>query len=159
MNLVARLKSELAYFTGAMRAVKMSGAIMKHPDRTFRDLVEELAAKHSGNLALVSDRERFTYAEWNGRANRYARWLRAQGLSKGDAVALFMPNRPDYICIWTGGTKLGCITALINSNLTGKGLAHCITIADAKIVIVDAALASEFASDRGLIDPGGRVLI
>jgi fatty-acyl-CoA synthase len=159
MNLVARLKSEFAYFTGAMRAVKMSGAIMKHPHRTFRDMVEELAGKHSGNLALVSDRERFTYAEWNRRANRYARWLRAQGLSKGDAVALFMPNRPEYICIWTGGTKLGCITALINSNLTGKGLAHCITIADAKVMIVDAALSEEFATARNLIDPSVRVFM
>ena len=159
MSLIARLKSDFAYFAGAMRAVKMSGAVMKNPDRTFRDVAEELAEKHAGKLALVSDRERFTYAEWNGRANRYARWMRAQGLRKGDAIALFMPNRPEYICIWTAGTKLGCITALINSNLTGKGLAHCITIAEAKIVIVDAALAGEFATARGLIDPGLRVFI
>ncbi|MEA2838962.1 MAG: fatty-acyl-CoA synthase [Methylobacteriaceae bacterium] len=159
MNLVARLKSDAAYFSGAMRAVKMSGAIMKHPDRTFRDMAEELAAKHGSNVALVSDRERFTYAEWNGRANRYARWMRAQRLRKGDAVALFMPNRPDYICIWTAGTKLGAVTALINSNLTGKGLAHCITIADAKVVIVDATLAREFATARELIDPNVRVFM
>jgi fatty-acyl-CoA synthase len=159
MNLIARLKSEFAYFSGAMRAVKMSGAIMKNPDRTFRDIAEDLAAKYADKPALVSDRERLTYSEWNGRANRYARWLRAQGLRKGDAVALFMPNRPEYICIWTAGTKLGAITALINSNLTGKGLAHCITIAEAKIVIVDAALAREFESARGLIDPGVRVFV
>ena len=159
MNLIARLKSEVAYFTGAMRAVKMSGAIMKNPDRTFRDIAEDLAAKYADKPALVSDRERLTYAEWNARANRYARWMRAQGLRKGDAVALFMPNRPEYICIWTAGTKLGCITALINSNLTGKGLAHCITIADAKIVIVDAALAHEFETARSLIDPSLRVFI
>jgi fatty-acyl-CoA synthase len=159
MNLITRLKSEFAYFAGATRAVKMSGAIMKNPDRTFRDIAEELAAKHAGNLALVSDRERFTYGEWNAHSNRYARWLRAQGLRKGDAVALFMPNRPEYICIWTGGAKAGCITALINSNLTGKGLAHCITIADAKVVIVDAVLAPEFETVRHLIDPNLRVFM
>jgi fatty-acyl-CoA synthase len=159
MNLIARLKSEFAYFAGATRAVKMSGAIMKNPDRTFRDIAEELAAKHAGNLALVSDRERFTYSEWNARSNRYARWLRAQGLRKGDAVALFMPNRPEYICVWTGGAKAGCITALINSNLTGKGLAHCITIADAKVVIVDAELAREFETVRHLINPNLRVFL
>ena len=159
MNLIARLKSELAYFAGATRAVKMSGAIMKNPDRKFRDIAEELAAKHGGKLALVSDREQFTYAEWNGRANCYARWLLAHGVRKGDAVALFMPNRPEYICVWTGGTKLGCITALINSNLTGKGLAHCITIADSKIVIVDAALAHEFETARALISSNVRIFI
>ncbi|MEA2834256.1 MAG: fatty-acyl-CoA synthase [Methylobacteriaceae bacterium] len=159
MKLIARLKSEFAYFAGATRAVKMSGAIMKNPNRTFRDIAEELAAKHAGNLALVSDHERFTYSEWNAHSNRYARWLRAQGLRKGDAVALFMPNRPEYICVWTGGAKAGCITALINSNLTGKGLAHSITIADAKVVIVDAELAREFETVRHLIDPNLRVFI
>jgi len=159
MNPIARLKSEFAYFAGATRAVKMSGAIMKNPDRTFRDIAEDLAAKHSDRAALVSDRERFTYAEWNGRANRYARWMRTQGLRKGDAVALFMPNRPEYICVWTGGTKIGCITALINSNLAGKGLAHCITIAEAKVLIVDAALAREFETARGLIDANVRVFV
>jgi fatty-acyl-CoA synthase len=159
MKLIARLKTEFAYFAGATRAVKMSGAIMKNPNRTFRDIAEELAAKHAGNLALVSDHERFTYSEWNAHSNRYARWLRAQGLRKGDAVALFMPNRPEYICVWTGGAKAGCITALINSNLTGKGLAHCITIADAKVVIVDAELAREFETVRHLIDPNLRVFI
>jgi fatty-acyl-CoA synthase len=159
MNLAARLKSDFAYFTGAMRAVKKSGAIMKNPDRTFRDIVEELAAKHGDKPALISDREGLSYAQWNGRANRYARWMQAQGLRKGDAVALFMPNRPEYVCIWTAGTKVGCITALINSNLTGKGLAHCITIADAKIVIVDAALAREFETARSLIEPNVRVFM
>jgi fatty-acyl-CoA synthase len=159
MNLLARLRSEFAYFTGAMRAVKKSGAIMKNPDRTFRDIVEELAAKHGDKPALISDRESFSYAQWNGRANRYARWMQAQSLRKGDAVALFMPNRPEYVCIWTAATKVGCITALINSNLTGKGLAHCITIADAKIVIVDAALAREFETARSLIEPNVRVFM
>src|SRR5436305_10923643 len=85
--------------------------------------------------------------------------MRAQGLRKGDAVALFMPNGPEYICVWTGGTKIGCITALINSNLTGKGLAHCITIAEAKVLIVDAALAREFETARGLIDAKLRVFV
>ncbi|GAC1336719.1 MAG: long-chain-acyl-CoA synthetase [Beijerinckiaceae bacterium] len=159
MGLIARLKSEFAYLAGARRAVKMSGAIMTNPDRTFRDIVEELAVKHADKPAIVSDRERFTYAEWNGRANRYARWMRAQGLRKGDAVALFMPNRADYICVWTGGAKAGCITALINSNLTGKGLAHCIAIAEAKCIIVDAALVQEFEAARGLIDPSVCVFV
>jgi fatty-acyl-CoA synthase len=159
MNVIARLKSELAYFNGARRAVKMSGAVMKNPDRTFRDIAEDIAAKYRDNLALVSHRERFTYGEWNSHSNRYARWMRAQGLRKGDAVALFMPNRPEYICVWTGGAKAGCITALLNSNLTGKGLAHCITIANAKVIIVDAALVREFETVRHLIHPELRVFV
>jgi acyl-CoA synthetase (AMP-forming)/AMP-acid ligase II len=36
------------------------------------------------------------------RSNRYARWARANGVKKGDAVCLLMPNRPEYMAIWAG---------------------------------------------------------
>ena len=37
-------------------------------------------------LALLSDRERLTYRELAARANQYARWALAQGLTKGEVV-------------------------------------------------------------------------
>ena len=37
------------------------------------------------------------------------------------------------------------MTALLNTNLTGAALAHCINIVDPRHVIVDDALAASFA--------------
>ena len=45
-------------------------------------------------------------------------------LKKGDCVALFMENKPEYIGIWLGLSKLGVITALINTNLRTHSLKH-----------------------------------
>ena len=66
---------------------------------------------------------------WRRGANRYARWALAQGIAKGDVVALLMPNRADYLAIWLGITRIGGVVALINTNLTGAALAHCLAVA------------------------------
>ena len=109
---------------------------------TICDVMEETAAKFGDRVALISDRETLTFREYDERANRYARWARAQGIAKGDAVALLMGNRPDYLCIWMGVARAGGVTALINTNLTGQALAHSIAIVQAKLVIVGAEPAA-----------------
>ncbi len=56
-------------------------------------------------------------------------------LKKGDTVSLFMENRPEYVCIWLGLSKIGVISALINTNLKSTALVHSIKISNSKIVI------------------------
>ena len=140
MSFFGRISSELAYVRGALRALRRTTPIAKNPTHTVRDLFERLAREHAERPALFSDIERLSYRELNGRANRYARWIRAQGLAKGDVVALLMPNRPEFICVWLGVAKVGGITALLNTNLPGASLAHCLNVVGARTIIVDAAL-------------------
>jgi fatty-acyl-CoA synthase len=64
----------------------------------------------------------------------------SQGIKKGETVCLLMPGRPDYLAIWLGLTSIGAVAALINTNLTGAALAHCITLAGPRHIIVDARL-------------------
>lgn len=67
--------------------------------------------------------------------NKIANFFSKHGLKKGDVVALLMENKPEYIGIWYGLSKLGCITACINSNLRSKSLIHCITVAAPKVLL------------------------
>ena len=103
-------------------------------------MIEELADRFGDAPALLSDRECLTYQALAERSNRYTRWALAQGLAKGDAVGLFMPNRPDYMAIWLGITRVGGVVALLNTNLTGPSLAHCINLVAPKHVIVATEL-------------------
>ena len=56
----------------------------------------------------------------------------AQGIERGDCVALLMENRPDYICAGWACSRSAPIAALINTNLRGQPLAHSIAIAGAR---------------------------
>src|SRR5882724_2492095 len=122
------------------RALELTAPIVRHPDRILPTLIEDLAEKFGDAPALLSDGECLTYRALAERSARYARWAIAQGLTKGDAVCLLMPNRPEYMAIWLGITRVGGVGALINTNLAGPSLAHCINIVAPRHVIVAAEL-------------------
>lgn len=67
-----------------------------------------------------------------------------KGFRKGDCVALLMANRPEYVAIWLGLSKIGVVTALINTNLRRETLLHSIKVANAKAIIVGTELVQAF---------------
>src|SRR5712692_2484582 len=128
------------------RALELTAPIANSPHRTFPTVIEELGEAFGEAPALLSDRECLTYRALAERSNRYARWALDQGLATGDAVCLFMPNRPEYMAIWIGVTSVGGVVALLNTNLAGPSLAHCINIVAPKHIIVAAELIDPLTS-------------
>jgi fatty-acyl-CoA synthase len=126
--------------TAWTRALELTAPIADNPDRIVSTVIEERAEQLGEAPALLSDRECLTYRALAARSNRYARWALDQGLAKGDVVCLLMPNRPEYMAIWLGITSVGGVVALLNTNLAGPSLAHCINIVAPKHVIVAGEL-------------------
>jgi fatty-acyl-CoA synthase len=136
--------------TGALqdwvRALEATAPIAREPQRTLPRVIEDVAAKCGERAALIGTHETLSYRALTGHANRYARWALAQNLAKGETVCLIMPNRPEYMAIWLGISAVGGVAALINTNLRGMALAHCIDIVAPRHVIVDTAFADAFRS-------------
>ena len=109
-------------------------------------MIEELAEKYGDAPALLSDRESFSYRQLDERSNRYARWTLAQGIAKGDTICLLMPNRPEFLALWLGVTRVGGVVAMLNTNLTGHPLAHCINVVSPKHIVVDAEMLASLQS-------------
>jgi len=124
--------------------------IVRNRDRVMSTVIEELAARSGDAPALLSDRECFTYRVLAERSNRYARWALGQGIQKGDVVGLLMTNRPEYFTVWLGITSIGGVVALLNTNLVGPSLSHCINIVAPKHLIV----AGEFVDPLSTALPG-----
>src|SRR5438477_13196414 len=107
MALIDRVAADLACLKGALRTLQATTPIAKHPTRIFPLLIDDLADTYGDAPALLSERESMSYRELAARSNRYARWARGQGLGKGDTVCLMMPNRPEYLALWLGITRIG----------------------------------------------------
>ena len=146
MGLLERVTSELAYLRGALRTLNRVKPIKATPNRTMCERMEEVANRHPDRVALISEHETFTYGEYNGRANRYARFAGAEGIGRNETVALLMPNRPEYLAIWMGVARSGGATALLNTSQTGQALAHSIAIVKPKIAIIAAELVEAYQS-------------
>ncbi len=87
---------------------------------------------------LHADISSFKVEEYS---NRVANYFMSRGFRKGDTVALFMENRPEYVATWIGLSKIGVIPALINYNLKQKALIHSMQVAKCKAIIYGSELS------------------
>ena len=140
-----------------MRALELTASIPSRPHHLLSTSLEELAQKLGDAPALLSDNERLTYRALAERANRYSRWALDQGITKGDVVCLLMPNRPEYMAIWLGITRVGGIVSLLNTGLTGLSLTHCIHVVEPKHIFVSAEFVEAFNAALPLLKEGTKV--
>jgi fatty-acyl-CoA synthase len=112
-----------------LRALEMTAKIGDAPTRILPTVIQELGARFGEAPALIATRETFSHARLAARTNQVSRWALAQGIRKGDTVCLLLPNCPDYLVLWLGITAIGGIVALLNTNLKGEALGHCIAVA------------------------------
>jgi fatty-acyl-CoA synthase len=129
-----------------LKAIELTARIEADPTRLFADVIDGWAAKQSDQTALVSEFETLSYRALSARINQYARWALAAGITKRDTVGLIMPGRPDYLAAWLGISRIGGVVALINTNLVGPSLAHCINVARPAHIILADELAPTYAS-------------
>jgi fatty-acyl-CoA synthase len=125
-----------------LRALALTAQIDRAPERVLAQVIEEQALERPRAPALLADEQQLGYGDLATAMRRYARWALAQGLRKGETVALIAHNHPGYMAAWLGLTSVGVVVALVNTNLRGEALAHCLASASPRLLIA----ADEFAA-------------
>ena len=120
------------------------GMVPRAPDVTdsFSARVEANALRFGQRPAIVFEGRTLTWSELNEEANRYAQYFKGQGLERGDTVSLIMENRVEFLALLIGLNKLGVTIGLINTNLNGRPLAHCVNVTNSKKCIFGAEVAA-----------------
>jgi fatty-acyl-CoA synthase len=146
------LGREISFFLKVRALTKRYDSVKPETATGVADVLEGWAKKRPKHKAIFFEDKVYTYEEYNAHANRYALWARSIGIKRGDAVALLMENRPEYLFAWAGLAKVGAIAALINTNQRERALAHSLTISQAGHVILGSELASNYESAAGLLE-------
>ncbi|MEO1659388.1 MAG: long-chain-acyl-CoA synthetase [Pseudomonadota bacterium] len=157
MGVIQTIKREVGTVLTLQRLKKWTDDIAPDSTNLVADDFEAVVDKYPNNVAWRFEGKLTTYAEMDRLANQTANWALGLGLKSGDAVALFMENRPEYVSIWYGLAKIGVIVGLINHNLTDKALAHCVNIADAKLIITGTDQDEAIRSADGLFEGSPKV--
>ena len=79
--------------------------------------------------------KRMTFREVNEQTNRVAHFFESRSYGRGDVIALCAENRHDYMGLWLGMSKLGSVTALINTYIRDSSLVHTLQTVKAKGVM------------------------
>ena len=121
----------------------------------FGARVEANALKFGQRSAIVFEGQEVNWSEFNALANRYAHYLKSQGVQRGDTVSVIMENRIEFLALLVGVNKIGVTAGLINTNLTGKPLVHCITVTHSKKCIFGSEVSgalNEVKDELGLTE-------
>lgn len=78
-------------------------------------------------------------------SNKVGNYFSSKGFKRGDTIALLMETKLEYSSMWLGLSKIGVVTALINSNLRKETLIHSINAASSKAIIVSAEMLEAVA--------------
>lgn len=108
---------------------------MQRTNATIGSIFEQTTAKHPNKTCFVFEEQNWSFDRCNRLANRVAHHFQSAGFRRGDVVGLLMENRPEFVCIWLGLSKLGIIVPLINTNLRLGALLHSVTVAKCKALV------------------------
>jgi fatty-acyl-CoA synthase len=148
MSFLKTIKDEINYVGAFLRIIKEVKSVDAKSNFGIADEIEMRVDKFGSNLAFLEDDINLTYDDMEKYANRIAAWALSEGCIAGDTVALFIRNRAHYVAVWFGLTKIGVIPALLNYQLAGPALAHCVNVSDSKIIIVDHEMADQWQSAK-----------
>ncbi|XP_053963248.1 long-chain fatty acid transport protein 4 [Anastrepha ludens] len=107
-------------------------------------IFQERAKMHPQKPCFIMDDRSLSFQWVEDYTNKVGAYFKARGLQRGDSVALIMETRPEYVCLWLGLSKIGVVTALINSHLRRETLLHSIHVANAQAIIVGTELTKAF---------------
>lgn len=82
---------------------------LTYPEISLPDILAETAKKYPNNTALIFFGNKITYRELDDLCSRFASALVGLGVKKGDRVALFLPNVPQFTICYYGALRAGAI--------------------------------------------------
>jgi long-chain acyl-CoA synthetase len=114
------------------------------PTRTWKNLppsiraVAEAGRAHADKIFLVHEDERVSFETFYRAVSAFARVLRAEGVAKGDRVAIIMRNLPEWPVAFYAASALGAIVTPLNAWWTGPELEYGLVDSGTKVAIVDS---------------------
>jgi long-chain acyl-CoA synthetase len=108
------------------------------PDRyaSLVDILEESMSNYADRIAYVNMDHQLSFKELDQYSRDFAAYLQAQGLQKGDAVAVMMPNVLQYPIALFGTLRAGMTVVNVNPLYTPRELKHQLSDANCKAIVI-----------------------
>jgi long-chain acyl-CoA synthetase len=108
-------------------------------------MLRETASASPGKAVAISAGGRLTYAELDAQSDRLAAGLEFAGLRPGDPVALQLPNIPEFLIVYFGILKAGCVAVPMNVMLKAPEVAFQLADSGATVLITWEGILGEAA--------------
>jgi long-chain acyl-CoA synthetase len=114
-----------------------------HAHASLKDILEQSCQRYAGLPAFSNMGATMTYAQLDRMSRAFGAYLQGSvGLSKGDRVAIMMPNLLQYPVAMFGALRAGMTVVNVNPLYTPRELQHQLTDSGAKVIVVLENFAS-----------------
>ncbi len=96
-------------------------------------------------------RREMSWKDFDRRANRFANLLLSRGLKKGTKVAILLMNCLEWLPIYFGILKAGCIAVPMNFRFSSDEIQYCLDLADVEVLVFGPEFVSRMDAIAGQI--------
>lgn len=129
-------------------------------------LLDDAAQKTPDQTLFVIERttvdvpaERYTYAEIHARVNQTANALRSLGITKGDRVAVMLPNDVDFPVCWLAIARLGAVMVPTNTGYQERDLTYVLNDSGACALVIHADYVPRLRAVRAALPALRQVIV
>jgi crotonobetaine/carnitine-CoA ligase len=112
--------------------------------RVVHRVLERQAEKYGDRTFIYFKDGTFSYRDFDELSNRAAYGLQQMGISKGDKVAIMMPNCPEFLFLWFGLSKLGAVEVPMNLAHKGDLLTYMLDQSDCCLLVLHGDYLDRF---------------
>ncbi len=122
---------------------------LSYPSYPYAEMLARTAERYPEYTAVVFRDIDLTYRELDALVNSFANALLDMGIRKGQVVALFMTNRPEYLISWFAIARIGAIATPMNPSYKEREVGYQLSNSEAVAVVVQASLLPLVQAVRG----------
>ena len=97
-------------------------------------------------------RREISWKDFDRQANRFANLLLSRGLQKGTKVAVLLMNCLEWLPIYFGILKAGCIAVPMNFRYSSDEIAYCLKLADVEVLVFGPEFISRMDAIENDVD-------
>ncbi len=116
-----------------------------------QEFLERSAARTPNKIALICGDQRLPYAEIEDKANRFAAYLVANGLQRGDRVAIHLHNCVEAVISIFGTLKAGGVFVYLNGTMKVEKLLYVLNNCQAAVFIESGWPAEDYNNLFGVV--------
>jgi crotonobetaine/carnitine-CoA ligase len=113
--------------------------------RTIHGVLKQKVAQFGSRVFFYFKDQSFTYEDLDRASDRVAAGFQEAGIGKGDKVAIIMGNRPEFLFVWFGLSKLGAIEVPVNTAHRGDLLTYMMDKSDCRLLVMEAGFMDRVA--------------
>ena len=105
---------------------------------TVGDMLNNIAKKYPTKLAVKYIEVNYsrTYYEFNKEVDKFAKGLLGMGIQKGDHVAIWATNYPEWLILFFATARIGAVLVTVNTNYKEAELEYLLSNSDSKALFI-----------------------